>query len=112
MLTRRALLKGAALSAGALIPLDDSPFDIVAQTVSSATVRVIFLPRASARARSNAGLKFRRHTTLDDGALVRTEWPYQPIGRAPRARVAGLEVEITRDFAVEDGIARGVREQL
>jgi hypothetical protein len=77
MLTRRALLKGAALTAGALIRIDDGPFDVVAQAVSAATLRVLFLPRASIAARP----------APDDGALVQQEWPGLPISaRSPTSR--------------------------
>src|ERR687892_353149 len=71
MLTRRALLKGAALTAGALIRIDDGPFDIAAQAVSDATVRILFLRRAPVAA----------SRVPDDGALVQQEWPGLQIGR-------------------------------
>ncbi len=90
MLTRRALLKGAALTAGALIRIDDGPFDVIAQAVSAATIRVLFLPRASIAARR----------VPDDGALVQQEWPGLPISASPRPRASNLAVEVAQDHAV------------
>ena len=41
-LTRRALLQGAALTAGALVRPDHARFAIAAQAVSAVTVRIIY----------------------------------------------------------------------
>ncbi|HJY34360.1 MAG TPA: glycoside hydrolase family 31 protein, partial [Vicinamibacterales bacterium] len=90
MLTRRALLKGAALSAGALIRIDAGAFDVAAQEVSATAVRLLFLPRASAAP---------RHVP-DDGALVRQEWPQRAVHRAARPGISNLEVEVAQDLAV------------
>ena len=90
MLTRRALLKGAALSAGALIRMDAGAFDVAAQEVSATAVRLLFLPRASAAP---------RHVP-DDGALVRQEWPQRAVHRAARPGISNLEVEVAQDLAV------------
>ena len=69
MVTRRELLKGAALSAGALIRIDAGSVDVAAQEVSATAVRLFFLPRTPAAA---------RHVP-DDGALVRQAWPHRTI---------------------------------
>jgi alpha-glucosidase/alpha-D-xyloside xylohydrolase len=90
VLTRRALLKGAALSAGALIRMDAGAFDVAAQEVSATAVRLLFLPRASAAP---------RHVP-DDGALVRQEWPQRAVHRAARPGISNLEVEVAQDLAV------------
>jgi hypothetical protein len=71
MLTRRALLKSAALTAGALIRVDDGPFEVVAQAVSAATVRVLFLPRSLRRPRLRASDDASVAGVPDDGALMR-----------------------------------------
>ena len=90
MLTRRALLKGAALSAGALIRIDAGSFDVAAQHVSATAVRLLFLPHASAASRQ----------VPDDGALVRQEWPQRPLRRAARHGASDLEVEVAQDLTV------------
>ena len=82
MLTRRALLKSAALSAGGLIRVRSNSYDIAIQAVSASTARILIL-------RANAA---RRGDTLDDGALVRQEWP--------RLRRGELNVEVTPDLAI------------
>ncbi len=99
MLTRRALLKGAALSAGALIRIDAGAFDVAAQEVSPTAVRLLFLPRASAAA---------RHVP-DDGALVRQEWPERAVGRPARHGVSELEVEVAQDRTVLGAIRSSAR---
>ena len=89
-LTRRELLRGAALTAGALIRFRDSPVDIAAQAVSAATVRILFLPRGAAHV----------DPIPDDGALVRAQWTSLPIGTSGAGAATGLEVEVARDLTV------------
>ena len=89
-LTRRELLRGAALSAGALIRFPDSPLDISAQAVSATTVRILFLPRGSTNA----------NPFPDDGALVQAQWPSLHMAKADRHASTGLEVDVARDLTV------------
>ena len=89
-LTRRELLRGATLSAGALIRFRDSPVDIAAQAVSAATVRILFLPRGAANV----------DPIPNDRALVRSQWTSLPIGKPGAGAATGLEVEVTRDLTV------------
>ncbi len=89
------LLKGAALSA--LVRLDDSPFDVAAQTVSNATIRIVFLPRSLT---GRQGSDATPAVVPDDGALVQQHWPNHPTGRGTASRVNGLEVEVAKDRTV------------
>jgi len=100
MLTRRALLKGAALTAGALIRVDDSPFQVVAQAVSPATVRVLFLPSGPASRRQTDLNEGSAAHLANDGALMQQRWPHLSIGRASTRGTNHLEVEVTRDLGV------------
>jgi alpha-glucosidase/alpha-D-xyloside xylohydrolase len=100
MLTRRALLKSAALTAGALIRVDDGPFEVVAQAVSAATVRVLFLPRSLRRPRLRASDDASVAGVPDDGALMRQQWPPLQIGQSKKREATHLEVEVTRALDV------------
>src|SRR5262245_11201638 len=100
MLTRRALLKGAALTAGALIRVDDSPFELVAQTISASTVRLLFLPRGARSPRPPRSAEASVSRIPDDGALIRQQWPPLPIGRATKRGATNLEVDVTPDLGV------------
>jgi len=91
------LLKGAALSAGALVRLDDSPFDVAAQTVSNATIRIVFLPRSLTGRQGSVATPA---VVPDDGALVQQHWPNHPTRRGTASRVNGLEVEVAKDRTV------------
>ena len=82
MLTRRALLKSAALTAGTLIRVEDGAFEVVAQAVSAATVRVLFLPRRPGSPRHSAWTDAAARVA-NDGALTRQQWPPLSIGRQP-----------------------------
>jgi alpha-glucosidase len=94
VLTRRALLKGAALSAGALLRVRDDRFDITVQQVSAFTVRILIMPKdASSTSR-----------VLDDGAIVRAAWP--------RRRGGDLHVEIAPDMVIRVLQGKRVVQQL
>src|SRR5262245_51598927 len=107
MLTRRALLKGAALTAGALIRVDDSPFQVVAQAVSPATVRVLFLPSGPGSRRQSDLDEVSAARLANDGALTRPRWPPLSIGRTSAGGANHLEVEVTRDLGVR--VSSGTR---
>ena len=96
-LTRRALLQGAALTAGALVRPDHASFAVAAQAVSPVTVRIVFLPPATA-GREDASISL----VPEDGALVRREWPRQPVTRgAPGPHLSeGVRLHVAEDFAV------------
>ena len=100
MLTRRALLKSAALTAGTLIRVEDGTFEVVAQAVSAATVRVLFLPRRPGSPRQSGPDEVSAARVANDGALTRQQWPPLSIGRAATRGTARLEVEVTRDLGV------------
>jgi alpha-glucosidase/alpha-D-xyloside xylohydrolase len=94
VLTRRALLKGAALSAGALIRVRSNDLDITVQAISTSTVRILILFANAART----------DDALDDGALVRDGWP--------RPRRGDLHVEVAPDLAIRVLEAKRVVQQL
>ena len=94
MLTRRALLASAALSAGALIRVRGNAFDIAVQAVSASTARILILPANAART----------GVSLDDGALLRHSWP--------RLRRGDLNVEVTPDLVIRVLKAKRVVQQL
>ena len=96
-LTRRALLQGAALTAGALVRPDHARFAIAAQAVSAVTVRITFLPPATA-GREDASISL----VPEDGALVRRDWPRLPVTRgAPGSHVSGgVRLHVAEDLAV------------
>jgi alpha-glucosidase (family GH31 glycosyl hydrolase) len=83
VLTRRALITNAALSAGALIRFRDGHHEIAVQAVSASTARVLILPRGPTAGGSGV---------LDDGALVRDAWP--------RLRRGDLQVEVTPELVI------------
>jgi len=89
-LTRRQLLTGAALSAGALIRSREAPIDIAAQAVSGSTVRISYLPRG---AESTSAFPA-------DGALVRAQWPSLPIGASGSRAGSDVEVDVAPDLTV------------
>ncbi len=100
MLTRRALLKSAALSAGALIRVDNNSFEVVAQAVSAATVRVLFLPRRPGSPRQSPFGEVSAAQVANDAALTRAQWPPLSVGRATTRAATNLKVEVTRDLGV------------
>ena len=97
-ITRRALLQGAALTAGALVRPARARFAIAAQAVSTVTVRIIFLPPATAGRENLASISL----VPEDGALVRREWPRQPVTRgAPGSHLSkGVRLHVAEDLAV------------
>ena len=103
MLTRRALLKHAALSAGVLIRFSDGSFEIAIQTVSPSTARILILPSGAA---GSSG--------LDDGALVRQAWPHLRSGPTAPKRSGGgnLKVEVTPDLIIRVFESNRVAQQL
>ena len=100
MLTRRALLQSAALTAGTLIRVEDGAFEVVAQAVSAATVRVLFLPRRPGSPRQSGLDEVSAARVANDGALTRQQWPPLSIGRAATRGTTHLEVEVTRNLGV------------
>jgi len=96
-LTRRALLQGAALTAGALVRPDHARFAIASQAVSAVTVRITFLPPATV-GRGDASISL----VPEDGALVRRDWPRLPVTRgAPASHVSGgVRLHVAEDLAV------------
>lgn len=103
-LTRRAVLQGAALTAGAVVRPQRARVAIAAQAVSAVTVRMLFLP-PTMPGRADASIS----PILDDGALVRRHWPQQPTTRsAPRAGPSdGLRLNVSDDLIVS--VAAGGR---
>jgi alpha-glucosidase len=106
-LTRRAVLQGVALTAGAIAHPQRARFAVVAQAVSAATVRILYLPATT------AGLAdVSKPPILDDGALVRQQWPQQPVTRgAERSGPSdGLRLNVSDDLIVSvDAGARVVQ---
>jgi alpha-glucosidase (family GH31 glycosyl hydrolase) len=95
-LTRRALLQGAALTAGALVRQDAARFAVAAQAVSAVTVRILFLPVAAGqRSESSSPIP-------EDGALVRLDWPRHAVTRGARGSRPsdGVGVFVSDDLAV------------
>jgi alpha-glucosidase/alpha-D-xyloside xylohydrolase len=93
VLTRRALLTGAALSAGAIIRVRAQAFDIVIEAVGTSTARVLIARSAS-----------RPDGDLDDGALVRQHWP--------RLQRGDLNVEVTPDLVIRVRKGKRIIQQL
>jgi alpha-glucosidase/alpha-D-xyloside xylohydrolase len=103
-LTRRAVLRGAALTAGAVFRAQRARVAIAAQAVSAVTVRILFLP-PTVPGRADASIS----PIPDDGALVRRQWPHQPTTRgAPRPGPShGLRLNVSDDLIVS--VAAGGR---
>jgi alpha-glucosidase/alpha-D-xyloside xylohydrolase len=92
VITRRALLKNAALGAGAFLRFQNESNVVEIQSISPSTARVVW--------RSAPGPQ----SDLDDGALVRLAWP--------RAGGGELRVEVTPDHVIRVLKAKRVVQQL
>jgi alpha-glucosidase (family GH31 glycosyl hydrolase) len=92
------------MAAGALVRPERARVAIAAQAVSAVTVRILFLPAATA-----GGAETPVAPILDDGALVRQQWPQQAVTRgAPgQASSEGLRLNVSDDLIVS--VAAGDR---
>jgi alpha-glucosidase (family GH31 glycosyl hydrolase) len=108
-ITRRALLQGAALTAGVFVRPKGAPFAVAAQAVSAVTIRILFLPAATTGRAGTPAAQI-----LDDGALVRQQWPERPVTRgAPGpARSEGLQLNVSDDLVVSVAAGERIVQQL
>jgi hypothetical protein len=92
------------MAAGALVRPERARVAIAAQAVSAVTVRILFLPAVTA-----GGAETPVVPILDDGALVRQQWPEQPVTRgAPGPTQSGsLRLNVSDDLIVS--VAAGDR---
>ena len=108
-ITRRALLQGAALTAGVFVRPKGAPFAVAVQAVSAVTIRILFLPAATTGRAGTPAAQI-----LDDGALVRQQWPERPVTRgAPGpARSEGLQLNVSDDLVVSVAAGERIVQQL